>query len=153
MSSKLTVLTFPHADTLPVLSQSAALCYRIEKGKPRILLITTRRSRRWIIPKGWLNEGLTPSQSASREAWEEAGVVGLCERRPIGQFTYVKNRSGKGAAMVMVEVFPLYVQRVSTRYPESDERKRKWFSPKKASHRVPFPELAALLQGFGPKLN
>lgn len=141
------------AGSLPVFVQSAALCYRIERGRPEVLLITTRRSRRWIIPKGWLIKGLSPRQSAAHEAWEEAGVSGVCGKTPLGRFSYVKNRPGTGAAMFLVDVFPLQVQRVSRSFPEIAQRKRKWCAPKKASHHVDLPELAALLRGFAPKLN
>ncbi len=136
-----------------VFVQSAALCYRIDSGKPEVLLITTRRSGRWIIPKGWRVKGLTSCQSAAHEAWEEAGVSGLCAKSPLGQFCYTKTRPGKKSAHFVVDVFALHVQQISARYPESGERRRKWCSPKKASQRVAFPELAALLQGFTPKLN
>ncbi|WP_170473569.1 NUDIX hydrolase [Ruegeria arenilitoris] len=138
---------------LPVFEQSAALCYRFTKGKPEILLITTRRSGKWIIPKGWPTKGLTSGQSAALEAWEEAGVSGMCANAPLGQFSYVKTRSGVGPAQFVVDVFPLHVRRLSAKYPENDVRRRKWYSPKKASHRVILPGLAVLLQGFAPKLN
>ncbi|WP_299981807.1 NUDIX hydrolase [uncultured Ruegeria sp.] len=134
---------------LPVYSQSAALCYCVDAGQPQILLITTRRARRWIIPKGWLINGISPSQTAAREAWEEAGVVGICGTESLGRFAYVKNRLNKASALCLVDVFPLHVQRLMAHFPEAGERKRKWFSPKKAAQRVASPELAILLRGFG----
>ncbi len=134
---------------LPVYAQSAALCYRTNDGLPEILLITTRRARRWIIPKGWLINGLTPSETAAREAWEEAGVLGQCGSESLGRFAYIKNRPGKPSALCLVDVFPLHVQRSEAHFPEAGERRRKWVSPKKASSKVASPDLAALLGGFG----
>ncbi|MCG7518762.1 NUDIX hydrolase [Ruegeria sp. Ofav3-42] len=133
--------------------QSAALCYRIKQGRPEVLLITTRKSHRWIIPKGWLIDGLTPSQTATQEAWEEAGVKGKCSADLLGRFTYLKNFPGKGPVLCLVDVFPLYVRSIVSDFPERDERKRKWVSPKKAASRVNFPELSRLLRELGPVLH
>ncbi len=134
---------------LPVFTQSAALCYRIKCGAPEILLITTRRAQRWIIPKGWLINGLSAPETAAREAWEEAGVLGKCGTESLGRFAYVKKRSNNASALCLVDVFPLYVQQMETRFPEAGKRRRKWYSPEKASAKVSSPELAALLDGFG----
>ena len=57
-------------------TQFGALCYRIVKNKAQVLLITSRRTKRWVIPKGWPMQGKTPGDSALQEAWEEAGVIG-----------------------------------------------------------------------------
>ena len=135
---------------LPVRQQSAALCYRIEKGRPEVLLITTRKSRRWIIPKGWLIDGLTPSETACQEAWEEAGIRGLCDTQAMGRFHYQKFRPKKGPVRCAVDVFPLLVQSVSSRFPECRQRDRKWFSAKKAAQKVNSRELAILLRKLEP---
>lgn len=135
---------------LPLRQQSAALCYRIEQGRTEVLLITTRKSRRWIIPKGWLINGLTPSETACREAWEEAGIRGLCEKQALGRFHYQKRRRKKGPVLCAVDVFPLLVQSVSSRFPECRQRERKWYSPKKAAQKVNSPELALLLRRLEP---
>jgi len=132
----------------PVLPQSAALCYRIERGGTEVLLITTRRSRRWIVPKGWLINGLTPAETAAKEAWEEAGVEGKCSSDKLGQFTYLKQRPGQGIVLCVVDVFPLYVRSLASSYPEKTERSRKWCSPKKAASKVRSPDLAAILRSF-----
>ena len=137
------------AGALPVYTQSAALCYRVKADGPQILLVTSRRAGRWIIPKGWLINGLNPHQTAAREAWEEAGVSGLCGTESLGRFAYVKNRPNKPSALCVVDVFPLYVQHLAAQFPEVAERRRKWFSPKKAAQRVASADLASLLRGFG----
>jgi 8-oxo-dGTP pyrophosphatase MutT (NUDIX family) len=133
-----------------VRQQSAALCYRVAQGRPEVLLITTRKSRRWIIPKGWLIDGLSPSETACQEAWEEAGIRGLCDSHAIGRFHYQKNRSKKGPVLCAVDVYPLLVQSVSSRFPECRQRNRKWFSPKKAAQMVKSRELAILLRKLEP---
>lgn len=134
---------------LPVVQQSAAMCYRFTDGQPEVLLITTRKSGRWIIPKGWPIDGLTPSQTAEQEAWEEAGVRGQCQAQAMGRFLYEKHRRKKGPVLCSVDVFPLLVQSVATRYPECEQRQRRWVSPKKAAFLVNSPELAVLLRKVG----
>lgn len=150
MNASLTPHELLKTGKVPVFPQSAALCYRIEHGRPVVLLITTRRSRRWIIPKGWLIAGLTSAETATQEAWEEAGVIGHCGAQSLGSFTYLKNRRNKGAALCLVDVFPLRVHSVSSDFPEKGERKRKWCSPKSAASKVVSPELASLLRNFRP---
>jgi len=134
----------------PVLQQSAALCYRLEQGRPEVLLITTRKSRNWIIPNGWLIEGFTPCQTARREAWEEAGVLGKCFKQGVGRFLHHKRRPKKGSALCAVDVFPLLVQSMAADFPERGQRQLKWFSPRQAASRVNSPELARLLCNLGP---
>ncbi|MCA0927712.1 NUDIX hydrolase [Ruegeria profundi] len=135
------------ARQLPVIQQSAALCYRIIHERPEVLLITTRKSRRWIIPKGWLINGLTPSETAQQEAWEEAGIRGKCDVQAVGQFLYQKRHPKKGEVMCVVDVFPLFTTSVAARFPECKQRQRKWFSPRKAALQVNSSELAGLLRG------
>ncbi|WP_420586471.1 NUDIX hydrolase [Ruegeria sp.] len=136
--------------TLPIMPQSAALCYRFVQGQPKILLITTRKSGRWIIPKGWLIKGLSPSGTAQQEAWEEAGVRGTCNEVPLGQYFYQKRRAKKGDVVCAVDVFPLLVQSSASRFPECGQRQKCWVSPEKAALRVNSPDLALLFRKLGP---
>ena len=76
-------LHFGNAPKTTVRTQFAALCYRIKSNKVQVLLVTTRRTGRWILPKGWPIDGLTPQKSAAREAWEEAGVIGRPDAQPL----------------------------------------------------------------------
>ena len=73
-----------------VRSQFAALCYRVKDGKTRVLLVTSRGTGRWIIPKGWPMDGKTPAETAAQEAWEEAGVTGKVQDMCLGLFSYRK---------------------------------------------------------------
>lgn len=133
-------------------TQFAALCWRVTNGKPQILLITTRGSNRWIVPKGWPEAGLTPSEAAMREAWEEAGVEGRAQALCLGLFSYMKSIEKGQSFPCVAMVYPVRVRRLAKTFPEAGERKRKWFSPKKAAARVAEPELAQILRTFDPKL-
>lgn len=115
------------------------------------MLITSRRSGRWIIPKGWPIEGLTPARSAAQEAWEEAGVTGKPYEKCIGLFSYQKIL-GEGLGLpCLVLVYPLKVKSLATEFPEVGQRRRKWFSTNEAASHVQEPELARILRDFDPK--
>ncbi|SEN67382.1 NUDIX hydrolase [Palleronia pelagia] len=133
-----------------VRTQFGALPYRVRNGKLQILLITTRRTRRWVIPKGWPQDGATPSDSAGTEAFEEAGVEGVASPQCLGIFTYIKEMDGDDLPCV-VAVFPLKVKKVLKDWPEKAARSRRWESPKKAARLVQEPELARMLATFDPK--
>ena len=135
-----------------VRSQFAALCYRIRNGEVQVLLITSRTSRRWIIPKGWPIPGQTPAESALTEAFEEAGVVGKPSNLCLGIYSYTKVMPGEDNLPCAVSVFPIKVKKLMKKFPESQERKRKWFSPRQASARVREPELRKIIKHFDAKL-
>lgn len=145
-------IPFSAAQKADVRTQFAALCFRIVKDKPQILLITSRGSKRWIIPKGWPMEGRTPGQCAMREAYEEAGVIGKSADQPIGLFPYLKLMDDESELPCVALVYPVRVRILRAEYPEAGERKRKWFSLKKAANKVDEPELAQLIRNFEPKL-
>lgn len=134
-------------------SQFAALCWRIKGSDLQVLLITSRDTGRWVIPKGWPMSDLQPEKAAAREAWEEAGVKGIVTPVPLGAFAYNKALSRKHGQEVevpcVVTVYPLQVDRLAKKYPEVGQRVRKWFSPAKAAQLVDEPELAELIAAFG----
>lgn len=133
-------------------TQFGALCYRMRKKGPEVLLITTRRTGRWVIPRGWPIHGKTPCHSARTEAWEEAGVIGTAQNTCIGIYSYVKQVQDDARTPVMVAVFPLRVKRLEKDFPESGQRKRAWFSLKKAAALVNEPELKQIISNFDPKI-
>lgn len=136
-----------------VRTQFGALCYRVKQGKLKILLVTTRRSGRWIVPKGWPMDKQTPAQSAAQEAWEEAGVIGKPQDRCLGLFSYLKvTADGDKDLPCLAMVYPVLVQSLAADFPEKDQRRRKWFSPRKAAERVSEPELARILRDFDPRI-
>ncbi|MBT5294136.1 MAG: NUDIX hydrolase [Octadecabacter sp.] len=132
-------------------TQFAALCYRIKDDKLQFCIVTSRRSKRWIVPKGWPMHGETPMDAAATEAFEEAGVRGKIYPRPIGVFSYYKVRS-QDELLCMAVVYPLKVKKILKRWPEGRERERKWVSRKKAAQMVDDPELSVIIQTFNPDL-
>jgi len=130
-------------------TQFAALCYRIKNDKVQFCLVTSRRSGRWIVPKGWPMNGETPMDAAATEAYEEAGVRGTVQPRPIGVFSYYKVFSEDELPCIAV-VYPLKVKKVLKTWPEKKERTRKWVPRKKAAALVDDPELRDIILGFQP---
>ena len=130
--------------------QYGALPYRYTaEAALEILLVTTRQSRRWIIPKGWPIRGLRPAKSAAREAFEEAGVRGRVAGKAVGIFSYDKVVDENGVRMCCeVRVFPLLVKRQSEEWPEREQRTVHWFAPGKAVALIREPELKALVAAF-----
>lgn len=132
-------------------SQFGAICYRLQKGKPELLLITSRGSGRWVIPKGWPMPGETPADTAAIEAWEEAGVVGRVHPLCLGIFSYVKTVDRRHQMPCVVAVYGVMVRRLERSFPERGQRKRKWVTPKRAAQMVDEAELSQLLERFDPK--
>jgi 8-oxo-dGTP pyrophosphatase MutT (NUDIX family) len=112
-----------------------------------VLLITSRETRRWVIPKGWPWPGIPDYEAAAAEAWEEAGVRGNVAVDHIGTFNYSKTRGGD-ALSVDVVVYLLEVTQEEQSWPEMDERQRAWFSPAAAAQAVAEQELKSLLQSL-----
>jgi 8-oxo-dGTP pyrophosphatase MutT (NUDIX family) len=127
------------------LAQVAALPWRRRRGRIEALLITSRETKRWVIPKGWPMQHLMDFNAARREAFEEAGVVGRVRRKALGHFHYNKIRRNGTADLCRVTVYMLEVEAEHRRWPESHERKRKWFAAGDAAKLVAEPELKALL--------
>lgn len=125
--------------------QIGALCWRLHRGRVEVLLITSRETGRWVIPKGWPHAGLSAAAAASAEAWEEAGVEGAVNAAPLGLFSYDKVLKPGVSQPCVVAVFALRVSRLRARFPERRERRRKWFTAARAARKVTEPELRALL--------
>lgn len=126
--------------------QIAALPVHWDKnGKLRVLMVTSRDTGRWVMPKGWLMDGKKPWEAAKIEALEEAGAVGWISDQAIGRYHYAK-RLAKGRKLrTRVVVYPMLVEKLKRRWKERKERKRHWFSLKKAAKLVDEPELTDLL--------
>ena len=130
--------------------QVAALCWRRSKKGLRLLLITSRDSGRWVIPKGWPMRNRTDAEAAAREAYEEAGLRGVISERSVGLYTYLKVLRPGRSILCAVRVFPLEVREMLTKYPETGQRRARWFSPEKAAERIAEPELKAIIRSFDP---
>lgn len=124
-----------------VLQQSGAICVREGASGREVLLITSRDTGRWVIPKGTIEKHEDSRQTAEREAMEEAGIVGKASKKPIGYYSYLKGKEGLAC---IVAVFVLEVSKAKTQFPEAKIRELAWVSPLEASRRVDEPELKGL---------
>ncbi|WP_132858598.1 NUDIX hydrolase [Shimia isoporae] len=141
-----------HSVLVPLLQrprrlQVAALCMR-ERGEVReVLLVTSRDTGRWVLPKGWPIRGKDAPGSALQEAWEEAGVrEANMNTSPVGSYGYDKRLDSGLALPVEVKVYEAEVTKLMEDFPEAEERTRKWVRPEEAAEMVQEPELQALLR-------
>jgi 8-oxo-dGTP pyrophosphatase MutT (NUDIX family) len=126
--------------------QYAALPYRRgSDASIEIMLITSRDTGRWLIPKGWPKRGLGPAETAAREAREEGGLVGRIGDRSIGSYHYDKRLPDSSAARCVVKVFALEVARQMKSWPERHERRTCWFALQEAAEAVREPGLSAII--------
>ena len=129
--------------------QYGALAYRVTKLRQvEVLLITSRQSKTWIIPKGWPMEDRSAAAVAAQEAMEEAGVLGRVEQRPAGSFHYKKQLSNGVLVPCEVQVFPLKVTRQQERWPEQSQRRRSWFNTRDAAKMVKSAGLKKIIRSF-----
>ena len=129
--------------------QVAALCLRGADTAREVLMITSRDTGRWIIPKGWPMNGKTCAEAALQEAWEEAGVKkARIKDTPIGSYSYAKRRDNGTEEPVTTLIYAADVDELALTYPEAHQRTRQWMSPKAAAELVQEPELQALLRSL-----
>ncbi|HEX7240155.1 MAG TPA: NUDIX hydrolase [Longimicrobiaceae bacterium] len=132
--------------------QVGALVWR--RGETlEVLLVTSRESHRWIIPKGWPMRGRAPHEAAAQEALEEAGVTGRIEPRALGTYEYRKRLKDGSIRRCVVTVYPLEAQEERSRWRERGQRKRRWFPAEEAASRVREPEMAAIIRDFAARLT
>lgn len=133
--------------------QYAALCWRPGADGVEVLLITSRDTGRWVIPKGWPIPGLAPEAAAAQEAWEEAGVQGTVNPLCVGRYGYQKCLPGRASVPCAVAVYGLRVEDLAKTFPEVKLRRRKWFPLAEAATLVAEPELATIIARFLPPLH
>lgn len=135
-------------------TQHAALCFRrTSAGECEILLITSRDTGRWVLPKGWPEKGEDGAATALREAYEEAGVIGEPVTGCVGIYAYNKTMPSGPAQPCVVAVHCVAVSHLNYQFPEMNLRKTSWFSPDQAADAVDEPELKSLLSGFSAPKN
>ncbi|MCF3642500.1 NUDIX hydrolase [Rhizobium sp. TRM95111] len=134
----------------PARMQYAALCYRLKKRRSQleVLVITSRDTGRWVIPKGWPMEGRPSHAVAEREAFEEAGVKGRVRKEPIGYYMYEKALADGLRVPCKVQVYTLEVDELSKNFPEKGERRLEWVSAEEAVRRVDEAGLKQLITEF-----
>lgn len=137
---------------VPFRLQVAALPWRMtDDGHLEIMLITSRDTGRWVLPKGWPEMGETFSDAAAREAREEAGIKGTMSHESAGRYYYAKAKAS-GDIPCEVLVFPLEVGKVAAKWKEKGQRTRKWVTPEEAAGMVDEPDLGELMLSFGERL-
>lgn len=130
-------------------NQSSVVPYRMQEGKPEILVVMSSKRKHWVLPKGISEPSLTLQASAAKEALEEAGVEGDVSDKPIGSYTYEK-----WGAECTVQVYPMRVSReLSEDEWEERHRGREWLSPNQAMKRVRQPELKPMIQALAKQLE
>lgn len=137
----------PHGTT-----QVATIPFTVRPdGRTQVLLLTSRETRRWVIPKGWPMHGMKPAETAAREAFEEAGVLGaIVGKRPVGTYHYSKRLAGGEEVLCAVDVFLLRVERQVEQWPEQGQRELRWVDPEQAAEMVLEGGLAELLRWTVP---
>lgn len=130
--------------------QFGALPWRIVDGTLEVMLVTSRDTGRWIIPKGWPHAGMSPARSAAQEAFEEAGIRGSITKNSVGRFHYLKQSDDKDAVGCIVHVYALEVQEELSDWPEMHQRTRKWFERPQAADLVNEPELYRIILEYSP---
>jgi 8-oxo-dGTP pyrophosphatase MutT (NUDIX family) len=130
--------------------QVGALPWRRGADGVEILLVTSRETRRWVVPKGGRMPGKTDAEAAVLEAFEEAGVEGRAALEPLGAFRYLKILKRRAPRWCVVAVYALEVVTQHAEWLEQAERERAWFPRDEAARRVDEPDLAALIAAFAP---
>ena len=129
--------------------QVAALVWRPSASGLDVLLVTSRETRRWVLPKGWPIDGKSAADSALQEAWEEAGAIAVPADQPLGTYQYDKVLEDGTLLPCRVDVFSLPVARLADEWPEMMLRTRRWYGAEAAALLVAEPDLAVLLREFG----
>jgi uncharacterized protein len=129
-----------------MIKQFGAIPFRRERGATRILLITSRETKRWVIPRGNPIPGLSAPKTAEQEAIEEAGIRGIVSREPVGRYAYGKRRRDGSIVVAVVEVYGISVETELDDWPERHERERRWFEPEAAAAAVNEADLAELIR-------
>jgi len=128
--------------------QSGVIPYRKNNGILEILLITSIKKNKWIIPKGYVEFNLSPFESAKKEAFEEAGIIGSNETFELGTIELKK-----GIGVTHMKIFSMEVIKIFEDYPEKNLRKRKWFSTEEAAAKVAIPEIPAMIRSLQNKVK
>lgn len=129
-------------------TQYAALPWRISNGRVEVMLVTSRDTKRWIIPKGWPMKGRKPHIVAAIEAVQEAGLLGRMDKTKLGDFGYEKRLKSGATVDCRVEVFSLRVQKQRKTWLEKKQRATRWFDCAIAADLVEEPELRDLILAF-----
>jgi 8-oxo-dGTP pyrophosphatase MutT (NUDIX family) len=134
--------------TVPCRLQVAALPWRMDEAGVEILLITSRDTGRWVLPKGWPEAREPLSEAAAREAGEEAGLSGVVSHIEVGRYFYAKALASGQEVPCEVLVYPLQVTEMAAKWKERHERERRWFGGHEAAGMVAEPDLGQIIAAF-----
>ena len=143
-------MTAPARTEISENRQVAALPWRRGEDGVEVMMITSRETRRWVIPKGGRMVGKTDPQAAAQEAYEEAGIQGETLGDPVGHFRYAKRLKSGATQACVVAVYPLEVLIQLGAWPEDQQRQRRWMSQAEAAEAVHEADLAELIRDFRP---
>jgi 8-oxo-dGTP pyrophosphatase MutT (NUDIX family) len=129
-------------------NQSGVIPYRKTKDGTEVLLITSMKKNKWVIPKGFIEFNLSPFESAKKEAYEEAGILGTNETIELGYFSKEKEMG-----ICHVKVFAMEVIEILDDYPEKILRKRQWFKIKEACAAVEVKEISDMINTLESKVR
>lgn len=129
-------------------NQSGVIPFRKMNGQMEILLITSIKKKKWIVPKGYVEYNLSPFESAKKEAYEEAGILGANETLELGSFKFEKP-----AGSCLMKIYSMEVTKILDEYPEKDKRKRKWFPLKDAAATIQIPQISPMILKLNEKVK
>lgn len=133
-------------NSLKQVKQIAALPIRWDReGQLQVLMVTSRGTGRWVMPKGWQMNGKKPWRAAEIEALEESGAIGSVGSDPLGEYNYIKDLDDGTRIPIRVTIYPMIVERLKKRWKERADRTRRWFNVRSAAKRVDEPELREML--------
>jgi len=131
------------------LRQYGAIPWRKDpRGRTRVLLVTSLGRGRWIVPKGQPARDRPAYLSAAMDAFEEAGVIGDIQTRPLVDYTYVRQTAHGDLQQCHVTVFGLRVRGTLTNWPERAQRMRSWFDAEEAAEIVDNADLARAIRAL-----
>lgn len=151
-SSPMATTIAPKKKRIKSAFQIAALVHRWQADELEILLVTSRETRRWILPKGWPISGKTAAATAEQEADEEAGIVGHAGKKPLGRYASVK-QIGELALACEVEVYPLHFVKQKQKWKERGERVCRWLPAEEAAAAIAEPALASIIRSFAEDMQ
>ena len=129
-------------------NQSGVIPFRKKDEHIEVLLITTIKKKKWIVPKGFVEYNLSPFESAKKEAYEEAGVLGANETHELGTFKLQKT-----SGICLMKIYSMEVTKILDEYPEKEKRKRKWFPCQEAASMVDTPQISQLILKLKEKVK
>ena len=131
-----------------IYEQAAAMPYRFKGQKLQIMLVQTRSGNKWTIPKGLIDPGFTPQETALQEAYEEAGIKGVLHPDVIGEFSY-----SKWQGICKVQIFLMKVENELSHWPEKFFRQRKWVDIDQATKMIKYSGMAEMTNKLARNKN